>query len=249
MAHRVIIIDDEKPARDLLRNYLSKHADFEVIEEADNGFDGCKKIGDLRPDLVFLDIQMPKISGLEMLELLEEPMPYVIFSTAFDHYAVKAFERNALDYLLKPYTYDRFSIALERYITQTEKQPIGKLRESLNESDHAGYESLSRIPVKYGSRVIIIKIEDIMYFEAQDDYVRIVTAGGKYLRQSTMKYFQDRLPEDAFIRIHRSFLANINYIKQLETYENYSHAVILNDSTRLPVSRSGSAAIKKHLNM
>ena len=162
---------------------------------------------------------------------------------------MNAFEKNALDYLLKPYTIERFNKSIDRFREQREIQPIKNLKDSMIENDPSQQEPITRIPVKYGTKIIILQTDEILYLEAQDDYVKLVTSKGKYLRQNTMKHFEKRLSSKDFVRIHRSYIVNVNFIKQLEAYDNYSHAVILNDQTRLPVSRSGSGELKKLLNI
>jgi two-component system, LytTR family, response regulator len=240
---KVIIIEDEQPARNLIKHYLSKHTELEILGEFSDGFNGLKAIHDLKPDLVFLDIQMPKLTGFEMLELMEET-PQIIFTTAFDQFAIKAFELNVVDYLLKPYSQDRFDAAvakaMERFKKESKQPEIKKLTEHISEN----YEILDRIVVKIGSKIKVIPVDSILYVESQDDYVMIYTPEGKFLKQQTMKYFEKHLDNSKFCRIHRSYLANINTIKQLELYEKNSYVAVLSNSTKLKVSDNGYKALK-----
>ncbi len=244
---RTIIIDDEKLARNIIKNYVNEHSEIELIAECSNGFDGIKSINEMKPDIVFLDIQMPKLNGFEMLELLEEH-PVIIFSTAYDEYAVKAFDMNATDYLLKPYSYERFDEALERAVkklnsNQKDSQNFNQIIESAVQNE--GY--LNRIVVKQNQKVEIIPVDTITYFEAQDDYVQIVCEQGKFLKQKTMKYFEKHLDPEDFVRIHRSYIANIPEIKKIELFEKGSYKVILSDQSKLPISKSGYAKLKEIL--
>ena len=245
----VIIVDDEKPARDLVRSFLSQHDEFVIIDEADNGFDGCLKINKHKPDLVFLDVQMPKLTGIEMLDLLEKPLPQIVFSTAYDQFAVQAFEKNAIDYLLKPYNQERFDKALSKLISTSvpsvnEDPPDYEQLGNLDESN-----ILKRIPVRSGSRIHVLRLEDIRYIEAQDDYIQLHSSKGKFLKQNTMKYMEENLPADQFVRIHRSFILNIGYLNQLEVYDRHGYTAILSENEKLPVSRTGAVKLKKLIRM
>ena len=244
---RTIIIDDESLARDLIKAYLQKFDDIEVVQECADGFQGLKAIQEHKPDLIFLDVQMPKISGFEMLELLEEP-PVIIFSTAFDQYAIKAFEQNATDYLLKPYAEQRFDEAVEKAKAKASsksgsKNEVEKLQETRADSD----ESLDRIVVKTGNKIQILPLESISHFEAQDDYVAIHSDQGKYLKLMRMKHLESRLPDGEFVRIHRSHIVNVKQIEKLELYEKDSYLLSLKTGIQLPVSRSGHGKLKEVL--
>jgi two-component system, LytTR family, response regulator len=242
MSIKAIIIDDEQPAREIIKHYLGVHDNITVIGEFSDGFAGIKGINELKPDLVFLDIQMPKLTGFEMLELLEAT-PYIIFTTAYDQYAIKAFEMNAVDYLLKPYSQERFNQALVKAnerMAKAEKSTIKKLTEHLAENQ----ETLDRVVVKTGNKIKVIPEETILYIESQDDYVMIYTSEGKYLKQQTMKYFEQHLDTRHFIRIHRSYIANIDTIKQLELYEKNSYLAVLSNGAKLKVSDSGYKLLK-----
>jgi len=239
----VIIIDDEKLARDLIGNFLQTFENIKIVDECKNGFDGIKSINENNPDLVFLDIQMPKLNGFEMLELLESN-PNIIFTTAFDQYALKAFEVNAVDYLLKPFSRERFSNAVNKVIdkinnSKANTKPLPQKSEFI-QSD----EKLNRIVVKKNNKIVIIPVEDITYIEAQDDYVSISTTEGSFLKQNRMKYYEEHLP-DQFIRIHRSYIANLNEIKEIALLEKDSHVVVLKSGGKLPVSKSGYKKLKE----
>ncbi len=247
MKIKTVIIDDEHLAIDLIRNYLSTHADVEIVAECQNGFDGIKAIQGHNPDLIFLDIMMPKLNGFEMLELLDDH-PVVIFSTAYDQYALEAFERNAIDYLLKPYDQERLDAALdkarEKITTDPKQSP--ELLNLIKYHQETG--DLHRVVVKDGSKINIISVEKIRFIEAMDDYVCIHTADGKYLKQQTMKYYEQYLPTGEFVRIHRSYILALSQLAKLEAYSKDSHVAILHDTKDLPVSRSGYQRLKEALN-
>ena len=242
-----LIIDDEKLAREITKRYLAKHENINIVGECQNGFEAVKAIAELKPDLIFLDIQMPKINGFELLELIDEP-PAIIFSTAFDQYALKAFEVNAIDYLLKPFSQERFDAALEKAISRisyalNEQNDYSALKENYDEE----IEYLNRIVVKKGSDIVIINVEKILYLEAQDDYVSIVTENGKFLKQKTMKYYEEKLPQENFIRIHRSNIINLNFMKKIEPMEKDNYAAVMQNNELLQISRSGYQKLKAFL--
>jgi two-component system LytT family response regulator len=244
---KALIVDDENLARDIVKNYLRKFPEIELIGECSNGFDALKQINDLSPDLIFLDIQMPKITGFEMLEIIENP-PVIIFTTAFDQYALKAFEVNATDYLLKPFSEERFAEAIQKAIKQIENRAdsnkrIGDLIKHIERKE----EFLERVVVKSGQKISIIPVGDVKYFEAQDDYVMIYTDKGNFLKQKTMKYFEENLDPAEFIRIHRSYIVRISNIKQIELFEKETYFVILNDGKKLPASKTGYQGLKEIL--
>ena len=244
-----IIIDDEAPARDLIKAFLKDDHDIDLLGTFQNGFEGLKAINELRPDLVILDIQMPKITGFEMLELLEHH-PIIIFSTAYNEFAIKAFELNAVDYLLKPYSRQRFKEALEKAKSKklsqsSENTPIKELIKHVNENRH---DFLERIVVKTGTKIHVITIDHIQYLEAQDDYVMIHTDQGKYLKQKTMKFYEEHLDPKHFVRIHRSFIVKIAEIDRLELMEKDSYILWLKNQTKLKVSKTGYPKLKQALN-
>lgn len=241
---KVIIIDDETLARQIIKNYLSKHSEIEIIAECSDGFDAVKKINQLKPDLIFLDIQMPKITGFEMLELIENP-PKIIFITAYDQFAIRAFEVNAVDYLLKPFSEDRFNFSLKKAIarlndtTNQEKE----IKNILTTTDDKT-EILERVIIKDGSKINVIPVDEILYIEAQDDYVLINSKKGKFLKQKTMKYFENHLNENQFVRVHRSFIVNLNFIEHLFQTETESHRLVLKNGKEIPVSKNGLQKLK-----
>ena len=243
---KAIIVEDEEPARDLLRKYLEPFTDIEIIGEYIDGFEGAKAINQLKPDLVFLDIQLPRLTGLEVLELLEHA-PMLIFTTAYDEYAIKAFEKNAVDYLMKPFSRDRFSQAIERAKIRLKSKPdteqsIHQLAENLTAET-----TLSRIVVKTPKAMIVIPVDDILYLEAQDDYVMIHTSESRHMKKQTMKYFEDRLSPEQFVRVHRSFIANVSHINKLEPYTKDSFIAVLKNGTKINVSNAGYKALKERL--
>ena len=243
---KTIIVEDEKLARDLVRDYLSKHNDFEIIGEYEDGFSGLKAINEMKPDLVFLDIQMPKLTGFEMLEVLEHH-PAIIFTTAYDQYALKAFEHNTLDYLLKPYSPERFDEALakarDRISSGGDEKNINRLVEHQEQAEDA----IHRVVVKSRSKIHVIPVENILYIEAQDDYVMIYTPDSRHLKQKTMKFFESHLPREDFVRIHRSYIVRISEIAQMQLYEKESYIVILKNGVKLPVSKTGLPKLKSKL--
>ena len=242
---KTIIVEDEKLARDLIKDYLQNHKDFELTGEYEDGFSGLKAINEMKPDLIFLDIQMPKLTGFEMLEVLEHH-PAIIFTTAYDQYALKAFEHNALDYLLKPYSKDRFNEALGKArerIQSGDTESISRLVQHRDEQE----DEIHRVVVKSRSRINVIPVDEIIYLEAQDDYVMIYTLQSKHLKQKTMKFFEAHLPSGDFVRIHRSYIVKLSEIAQMQLYEKESYIVILKNGVKLPVSKSGLPKLKKKL--
>jgi two-component system, LytTR family, response regulator len=245
---KTIIIDDEELARNIIRSFLQFYPQIEVIAECGNGFEGLKAIQELKPDLIFLDVQMPKITGFEMLELLENP-PLIVFSTAFNQFAIQAFERNAVDYLLKPYSRERFDVALQKVMQRFNQQTQSK-DTILHLMEHVRQQevTLERVVVKNGSKIKVIPVDKINYLESQDDYVMIHTDEEKHLKQWTMKYFEEHLNPDQFIRIHRSYIVRVGQIAQLELYEKGTYLLILKNGSKLPVSGSGHTRLKQVLN-
>jgi two-component system LytT family response regulator len=234
---KVVIVDDEKPARDVLREYLSEHADVEIAAECVNGFEAVKAVSDLKPDLLFLDIQMPKLNGFEVLDLVGRDVN-VIFVTAYDQYALHAFDVHAVDYLLKPFSLERFNEALERArekITRREPIPFAGLAAAARPAG----AKLERVLIRDGAHVHIIAVEDIDYIEAQDDYVAYQSKGKQYLKQQTLNEVESMLDPARFVRIHRSYVLNVQRLARIELYAKDSHAAILRDGVRLPVSRAG----------
>ncbi|PVH26354.1 LytR/AlgR family response regulator transcription factor [Sphingobacterium corticibacter] len=242
---KTILIDDEPLARSILLEYLQSHPDFEVVAECNDGFEGVKAIQQHKPDLVFLDIQMPKLTGFEMLELLDD-QPHIIFTTAFDEFAIKAFEKNAIDYLLKPISPDRFEKSLDKFrsnfTTSTEtkaKKTSEQLQESMEE------QGLERIVVKNGSQIKIIPVQQINFLEAYDDYVKIHTTEGMFLKNKTMSSFEKQLDAKQFVRIHRSFMIKVDQLAKIEPMEKDSYIAILHSGDKVNISKSGYARLKQ----
>lgn len=241
---KAIIVDDEAPARHIIREYLKKEERINVVGECSNGFEALKMIQELKPDIMFLDVQMPKISGLELLEVLDD-CPAVIFTTAFDQYALKAFELNAIDYLLKPFSVDRFNQAIIKVIDKLQNNETVNVKPLLDNTQTT--ETLNRLVVKSGSKIVVIAINDILYFEAQEDYVMIHTAQNRYMKSQTMRFYESNLPTDQFVRIHRSYIVNVNRVERLEPYDKESYVAVLSPEVKLKVSRSGYKKLKETL--
>ncbi|TDI93159.1 MAG: response regulator transcription factor [Caldithrix sp.] len=240
----VVIIDDEAPAREVIKNYLKKYDYLRIKAECENGFEGIKAIQEFKPDIIFLDIQMPKITGFEMLELLQKK-PVIVFSTAYDQYAMKAFEVSAADYLLKPYSRERFDEAMNRALTLTNDKPANdKIVNGILKHQDENVDYLERIVVKTGSKISIIPVRKLFWLEAQDDYVMLHSKDGNFLKQKTMKYFESHLDPKEFVRAHRSYIVRISIIKQIELFGKESYRLILSNGQNLPVSRTGHVKLK-----
>jgi two-component system LytT family response regulator len=243
---KVILIDDEPLARMVVKEYLQPYQDIQVVEECNDGFEGLKAISHHQPDLIFLDVQMPKINGFEMLELIEQP-PAVIFTTAFDEYAIRAFESQAVDYLLKPFGKERFDKALRKWLASRKEQPAG-VAHDFSERTRPPEES-NRIVVRKGSNIVIVPIHAVHYIEAFDDYVKIHTQEGFYLKKKTMAYFEKTLEASQFVRIHRSYLLNVQELTRIEPLEKDNHVALLRNGARIPLSASGYARLREVLGM
>lgn len=239
---KVIIIDDEPLARSIVKEYLQQHPQLELVAECGDGFEGVKAIQQFHPDLIFLDIQMPKINGFEMLELIEQP-PSVIFTTAFDEYAIRAFEAHAVDYLLKPFNQERFDKALAKWADNKTPAPEAVTKELLATAAQSPAQN-NRIVVKNGSKIKIIPAHDVFYLEAADDYVKIHTQEGYFLKNKTMAYFEQVLDTQQFVRSHRSYIVNVQQITRIDPYEKDNHVAILRTGAKVPVSRGGYAKLK-----
>ncbi|MDR2585858.1 MAG: LytTR family transcriptional regulator DNA-binding domain-containing protein [Prevotellaceae bacterium] len=240
----VLIVDDEAPAREVIRHYLQDHSRLRIVGEATNGFDAIMMIRELRPQLLFLDIQMPKLTGFEMLELIEET-PEIIFSTAYDQYAIRAFEMSVVDYLLKPYSKARFETAVQKAVVRIDsdkgdKRQIEELKEHINQS----LEVLNRIAVKDRQQIHIIPVREIDHIEADGDYVWLHTPKGLFLKEKTMKYFEEHLHQH-FVRIHRSYIVNVDQVAKIELYEKESYRVWLKNGTVLKASINGYKRLKE----
>lgn len=239
---KAFIVDDEPLAREVVKKHLQKHPDIVLVGEANDGFEALKLIPEAKPDLLFLDIQMPKINGFELLELLTEN-PSVIFTTAFDEFALKAFEVNALDYLLKPFSEDRFDTAISK------KRNSELISDFKRDIPLQIIHEQNRIVVKDGTEIKIIPIDDVDYIEAYDDYVKIYQGKKYILKKQTMNHFEQVLPKDQFVRIHRSYILNVNQLTKIESYEKNSYVAILKSGTSIPISRSSYSDLKARLGL
>jgi len=243
--NKVVIIDDEPLARSIVVEYLQQHSSIEIAAECNDGFQGVKAIMQHKPDLIFLDIQMPKINGFEMLELLDST-PSVIFTTAFDEYAIKAFEANAIDYLLKPFSKERFDLAIQKW-NEKKSTSSGKNIQSLLENTTKQPDERNRIVVKNGSDIRIVPMADVMYIEAYDDYVKIFTKDTYYLKKKTMNYYEQVLDSTHFFRTHRSFIINLQELTKIEPLEKNTYVVLLKNGKKIPLSRTGYSKLKETL--
>jgi len=245
---KAIIIDDEPLARMVIKEYLQDFDNIQICAECNDGFEGVKAIMLHQPDLIFLDIQMPKINGFEMLELIEKP-PAVIFTTAFDEYALKAFETYAVDYLLKPFSKERFGKAVQKWMEQKNGPQQQLNTQSLLESTHQSPSQQDRVVVKLSGKIKIIPVHDIFYLEAADDYVKINTKEGTYLKNKTMSYFEKVLSQSQFARCHRSYLINVQEISRIDPYEKENYLATLRSGIKVPVSKTGYSHLKKILGL
>jgi len=236
-----VIVDDEELARAYLREMLRAHPEIEIAAECANGFEAVKAIAETNPDLLFLDIQMPKLDGFEVLELAQtgaKGAPVVIFATAYDQYAMRAFDAHAVDYLLKPFAPDRFERALERAKARLRERPQTDFA-SIGTAARPPGQWPERIVVRDGVRVHVIPVDKLDYAAAQDDYVALHSAGKAYLKQQPIAQLEAQLDPARFVRIHRSALVNLDRVTRIEPYAKESRIAILADGARLPVSRSG----------
>jgi two-component system LytT family response regulator len=245
---RIVIVDDEPLARTVVREYLGAHAGVEIVAECGNGFEAVKAVTELSPDLLFLDVQMPKLSGFEVLELLGRDLP-VVFTTAYDQYALRAFEVHAVDYLLKPFSEDRFAEALSRARERIRARAAGDGDPAVDAlaDDLRPKGPLERVLIRDGAQVHVLPVERIDFVEAQDDYVCFNADGRQYLKDQTMAAVEAQLDPSRFVRIHRSYLLNIERIARVELYAKDSRVAILRDGRRLPVSRAGYARLARLL--
>jgi two-component system LytT family response regulator len=241
----VLIVDDEAPARAILRQYIERIPGVRIAGECANGFEAVEAAAETHPDAVFLDIEMPKLNGFETLELLD-PSITAVFVTAYDAYAVKAFEVCAVDYVLKPYSPERIAAALER---ATERK---RARSSASPAELAAAARpegtwLERIVVRDGSRVHVIPVEKLVCAEAQDDYVSLRSEGKNHLKAQTLASLAAALDPKRFVRVHRSHVIRLECLARLEAYAKGSYVAILTDGSRVPVSREGHARLRSLL--
>jgi two-component system LytT family response regulator len=235
---RAVIVDDEEPARMAVRQGLAELGGVEIIAECANGFEAVKVVAESRPDVVLLDVQMPKLDGFEVLELIGREVP-VIFVTAYDEFALRAFEVHAVDYLLKPFTTDRLAAAIARVRQRAAAAAPAPSPSAIAASARPPGATIDRVVVRDGAQVHVLPLDKIDYVEAQDDYVAFHVAGKTILKDQTLGDLESRLDARRFVRIHRSYLLNIERLSRVELYAKDSRVAILVDGTKLPVSRSG----------
>jgi two-component system LytT family response regulator len=240
---KVVLIDDEPLARSITREYLQSYTDVEIVQECNDGFEGVKAISQHKPDLIFLDIQMPKINGFEMLELIEQP-PSVIFTTAFDEYAMKAFEAHAIDYLLKPFNKERFDKAMQKWLQQRGKPAEKTGTQIILQEEVRQPEERNRVVVREGGNIRIIPVHEIQYIEAYDDYVKIFTTKEMFLKKKTMSFYEQALNSEQFVRVHRSYIIQLNQLTRIEPLEKDTHVALLKSGVRVPLSKTGYAKLK-----
>lgn len=237
----VLIVDDEAPARAIVHEYLSDYPQFVVAAECANGYEAVKAAGEHHPDLIFLDIQMPKLDGFEVLDLLETK-PQVVFVTAYDEYAIRAFEVHAIDYLLKPFTAARFAVVVahaEEMVRRREgdAQTVASVASSIR-------KPLQRIAFRDGATIDVVPVQRIDYIEAQDDYVHVWSRGHRYVKQQTLGELEALLDATRFIRVHRGYIVNLESLARVEPYAKDSRVALLKDGTRISVSRAGYERLK-----
>ena len=240
MPVKAIIVDDEPLAREIVKRFLASHPEILIVQECGDGFEALKAIQQHQPGLLFLDIQMPKLEGFELLEVLPQK-PEIIFTTAYDQFAIRAFEMNAVDYLLKPYSKERFDTAVSKALLRISQglnqqaDHVGQLQKHLDSASGL----IERVVTRLGSRVTVIPVDNIWYVEAQDDYVMVYSELGKHLKEKTMKFFEEHLPSNSFIRIHRGYIINISQITAVDQYTRDTHMVTLRCGAKLRVSEEG----------
>ncbi|HVR40896.1 MAG TPA: response regulator [Thermoanaerobaculia bacterium] len=240
MTITVVIVDDEEPARAILREFLADYSQFVVVAECANGYEAVKAVSQHRPQLIFLDIQMPKLDGFEVLDLLE-PKPNVIFVTAYDEYAIRAFEVHAIDYLLKPFTPARFAQVIahaEQRIGTSDAPAIATATSGVR-------KPLQRIAFRDGANIELVPVQRIDYIEAQDDYIHVFTRGQKFIKQQTLGELETLLDASRFVRVHRSYLVNVESLARVEPYAKDSRIALLKDGTRVPISRAGYERLRE----
>lgn len=245
---KAVLIDDEPLARSIVKEYLGDFPHIRIIEECNDGFEGVKAIMQHKPDLIFLDVQMPKINGFEMLELIHHH-PAVIFTTAFDEYAIRAFEAHAIDYLLKPFGKERFNKAMNKWLESQGASELKTRQEAIADTISQLPREYDRVVVKTGSKITIIPVGDIEFLSADDDFVKIHTSQGQYLKNKTMSHFEQVLDPKQFVRVHRSYIVQIPMITKLAPFEKDSHRAILKSGEKIPVSKSGYAKLKEILGL
>lgn len=245
---KAVLIDDEPLARSIVREYLQSYSEIVIAEECNDGFEGIKAITKHQPDLVFLDIQMPKINGFEMLELVENT-PGIIFTTAFDEFAMKAFEAHAIDYLLKPFSKERFDKAMQRWLGNRNQPEHKSGTQALVEQEVKQPEEKNRVVIKEGGNIRIIPTHEILYIEAYDDYVKLYTQKEMFLKKKTMSFYEQALDGSQFVRVHRSYIIQLQQLTRIEPLEKDTHIALLKNGTRIPLSKTGYAKLKAVLGL
>jgi two-component system LytT family response regulator len=237
----VLIVDDEAPARAIVREYLSDYPQFVVAAECANGYEAVKAASEHRPDLIFLDIQMPKLDGFEVLDLLDTK-PQVVFVTAYDEYAIRAFEVHAIDYLLKPFSAARFA----EVVAHAEEMVRRREGDGMNVAGASASirKPLQRIAFRDGATIDVVPVQRIDYIEAQDDYVHVWSRGQRHVKQQPLGELEALLDTTRFIRVHRSYIVNLESLARVEPYAKDSRVALLKDGTRIPVSRAGYERLK-----
>lgn len=248
MSIRAIIVDDEDLARQILREYLRSEPDVPIVAECANGFDAVKAVAEHKPDLLFLDVQMPKLDGFEVLELIGSDVA-VVFVTAYDQYAMKAFDAAAVDYLLKPFDLKRFRTALQRVRRRLGERAANPNPADLKTAAQPPGQHAERIVVKDGVRVHIIPVTQLEYAEAQDDYVALHSGGKRYLKQQTISSLEASLDSMRFVRVHRSYIVNLERVAKIEPYTKDTRLAVLTGGSQVPVSRAGYLRLKELMDM
>jgi two-component system LytT family response regulator len=250
---KTLVVDDETLARERIISLLKKENDIEIVGECSDGEEALQKINSLKPDLVFLDIQMPVMNGIDIIKNLSDYLPEVIFVTAYDEYAVEAFELNALDYLLKPFDQERFSKTLARARQRILANSTKDISEKLNNlilsfsKNKTGEKYLTKFVIKSSGKISFINIDEINYIEAEGNYLTLYTANGKHLYRDTISNISEKLNPDLFVRIHRSYIVKIENIKELQSHFNGEYFITLKDNTKLKSGRSYKTEVEKLL--
>ncbi len=243
---RTLIVDDEAPARAIVRELLAEHPRFVVAAECANGYEAVKAVAEHQPDLLFLDIQMPKLDGFEVLDLLERK-PQVVFVTAYDEYAVRAFQVHAVDYLLKPFSASRFAEVLAHVESVLQRGAGAIVSSGVAAAVASVRKPLQRIAFREGGTIDVVPVQRIDYLEAQDDYVHVYARGQKHIRQQTLAELEAMLDTTRFLRVHRSYIINLESLARVEPYAKDSRVAVLKDGTRIPISRAGYERLKEML--
>lgn len=244
MTINCLIIDDEQPARDLLREYIEHEPELNIVGEATKGKEAVEMIDNLRPELIFLDVQMPGMNGFDVLDDITHD-PFVIFTTAYDQYAIKAFEKNAVDYLLKPIDQERFRLAVKRAVERMklEQNNVGELLRSLKTENKTSYDS--HLFVQKSEKLINLPVEEIIFLEASGDYTILTTPTDQFVSSSGIGKLEEILNPETFIRVHRSTIININFLKEIEKHFNGGMMVKMTTGKSFPVSRTYAKLIRK----